>query len=554
MTYGVALSAMLSLKSMVMAETLVGDEFFKVETLATGLVDAMEMAPLPNGDVFITERTGALKLFVAKTGKVELIKKFDVSLKRGGLSRETGLLGITIDPDFSRNGWFYVYYSPKSPEVHRLSRFTFRNGKASDEKKMLEVEQSREEGVCHEGGSLAFDGEGNLFLSTGDNTNPFAAKGTAPIDERKGNEHQNAQRSAGNTNDLRGAVLRIKPTRDGGYTIPRGNLFPKGKAKTRPEIFVKGCRNPWRIGVDKRNNNLYWGDVGPDARKDDKRGPMGYCEINQAKEAGYYGWPYFLADNKPYTQYDFEEKKLGKKFNPAAPENDSRLNTGLKTLPPAQEPLWFEKRACFCAGPVYYYDDYSNSTERLPKELDGCLITFNWNNGQMQLTKLDRNGKVKGKYDFLKTKKFIHTSDVEMGVDGTMYILEYGKGWYNNKNGALKRVTYSREGKQFTKEDKLDSRLEGLDPDHTGTIILSKSLCLSCHMSKEKSIGPSYQEVADRYRNDKKAVDKLTEKIVKGGSGAWGNVPMPPNTQYNEEELSQIVDVILSLPAEGHQE
>jgi len=403
-------------------KTLVGDEFFKIETLASGLVDAMEMAPLPNGDVFITERTGALKLFVAKTGKVELVKKFDVSVRKGSNSRETGLLGITIDPDFSRNGWFYVYYSPKKPEVHRLSRFTFKNGKASQEKKMLEVKQSREEGVCHEGGSLAFDSEGHLFLSTGDNTNPFAAKGTSPLDERKGHESQNAQRSAGNTNDLRGSILRIKPTSNGSYTIPSGNLFRKGLAKTRPEIFVKGCRNPWRIGVDKRNGNLYWGDVGPDARNNDKRGPSGYCEINQAKEAGYYGWPYFLADNKPYTQYNFETKKLGKSFDPKKPQNDSRLNTGLETLPPAQKPLWFIKRACYCAGPVYYYDDYSDSPNKLPKELDSCLITFDWNSGKMQLTKLDKNGKMEKKYDFLSSKKFIHTSDVEMGADGSMYI------------------------------------------------------------------------------------------------------------------------------------
>jgi len=372
------------------------------------------------------------------------------------------------------------------------------------------VEQSREDGVCHEGGSLSFDGKGHLFISTGDNTNPFAAKGTAPLDERKGKESQNAQRSAGNTNDLRGSILRIKPTSNGGYTIPPGNLFRKGLAKTRPEIFVKGCRNPWRIGVDKRNGNLYWGDVGPDARSDDKRGPSGYCEINQAKKAGYYGWPYFLADNKPYTQYDFKTEKLGKAFDPKKPQNDSRLNTGLETLPPAQEPLWFIKRACYCAGPVYYHDDYSNSPNKLAKELDGCLITFDWNSGKMQLTKLDKNGNMEKKYDFLSSKKFIHTSDVEMGADGSMYVLEYGKGWYNNKDGALKRVTYSKSGDQFAKEGELDSRLAGLDPKHSGTLILNKSICLSCHQAKAKSIGPSYQEVADRYRKDRNAADKLT--------------------------------------------
>jgi len=115
-------------------------------------------------------------------------------------------------------------------------------------------------------------------------------------------------------------------------------------------------------------------------------------------------------------------------------------------------------------------------------------------------------------------------------------------------------LTYSKGGEEFAKEGELDSRLDGLDPKHSGTLILNKSICLSCHQGKAKSAGPSYQEVADRYRNDKKAAERLTKKIVEGGAGAWGDVPMPPNTQYNREELSQIVDVILSMPAEGHQE
>lgn len=153
------------------------------------------------------------------------------------------------------------------------------------------MEQSREDGVCHEGGSLAFDSAGNLFLSTGDNTNRFKSDGYAPLDEREGNERVNSQRTAGNTHDLRGKILRIRPSANGKYEIPEGNLFPKGQSKTRPEIFVMGCRNPWRVGIDQRTNLLYWGEVGPDSRKDGKRGPRGYCEINQAAQAGNYGWP-----------------------------------------------------------------------------------------------------------------------------------------------------------------------------------------------------------------------------------------------------------------------
>lgn len=529
------------------------DDHFQVETLATGLVDAMEMTVLPTGDVFIAERTGALKWYEPESGETKVVKTFEVSVKRKGLSRETGLLGITADPDFLNNGWIYCYYSPKKPEEHRLTRFTFKGGKLSQEKILLNIPQSRADGVCHEGGSLAFDSKGNLFLSTGDNSNPFAPKGWPPLDERRGNEHINSQRSAGNTNDLRGKVLRITPQDDGSYTIPEGNLFPKGTAKTRPEIFVMGCRNPWRIGVDQHTNAVFWGDVGPDARESGSRGSKGYCEINEAKTAGNYGWPYFIADNKAYARYDFEEKELGDKFNAAKPSNESRLNTGLKTLPPAQEPLWFEPRSCYCAGPVYYYDDYSKNAEKLPTALDGCLITYDWNNGKMQLSKLDSEGQLVWKKNWLHSKKLIHPADVEMGSDGSMYVLEYGSGWYNSDNGKLKRVTYSSEKQESTKEEP-DERLAGINPEHPGYGLLAEAVCLSCHQTQSASIGPRYLDVAMRYREDESAAETLAQKIMKGGVGVWGEIPMPPNPQYNEEQVSQMVDAILSMAPEGHKE
>src|SRR6185312_17359179 len=119
-----------------------------------------------------------------------------------------------------------------------------------------------------------FDADGNLYLSTGDNTNPFESNSFNPIDERPGRQDYDSQRTAGNTNDLRGKVLRIHPEDDGTYTVPEGNLFPKGTPNTRPEIYTMGARNPYRISVDKESGYLYWGDVGPDAGTDSVgRGP-----------------------------------------------------------------------------------------------------------------------------------------------------------------------------------------------------------------------------------------------------------------------------------------
>jgi len=549
-----AVLAIAPLAGLLSAKPVPDDSFFHVETLAEGLVDAMEITVLPTSDVFIVERTGALKWYSPKTAELKTIKTFEVSVKQGGRSRETGLLGITADPNFMKNGWIYVYHSPKTADEHHLSRFTFQAGTLSQEKLLLKVPQSREDGVCHEGGSLAFDAQGNLFLSTGDNTNPFKSNGYPPLDERKGNESINAQRSAGNTNDLRGKILRIRPTPQGGYTIPPGNLFPKGTPRTQPEIYVMGCRNPWRISIDQRSNTLYWGDVGPDARKDGDRGSRGYCEINQAPAAGNYGWPYFIADNKPYARFDFEKNEIGERFSANAPQNESRLNTGLKALPPAKAPLWFEGRSCYCAGPTYYYEDHSASPTKLPRELDGCLISYDWNNGRMQLTKVGEDGSMEWKHDWLISKKFIHPSDVELGPDGAVYVLEYGSPWYDGKDGKLKKVTHSST--QLAEEAPAgpDARLAGLDPKHPGTALLAEATCLSCHQTQVQSIGPRYVDVADRYRDNDKAVEILVEKILKGGGGVWGEVPMPPHPQYNEEQASQMVDAILSLDPGGHKE
>ncbi len=88
--------------------------------------------------------------------------------------------------------------------------------------------------------------------------------GHAPIDDRAEHEHANAMRAYANTNDLRGKILRIRPTA-AGYNIPAGNLFPAGTPGTKQEMYVMGCRNPFRLSMDEKSHTLYWGEVGSDA-------------------------------------------------------------------------------------------------------------------------------------------------------------------------------------------------------------------------------------------------------------------------------------------------
>ena len=71
--------------------------------------------------------------------------------------------------------------------------------------------------------------------------------------------------------------------------------------------------------------------------------------------------------------------------------------------------------------------------------------------------------------------------------------------------------------------------------------------CMTCHAIDKKLVGPAYKDVAAKYAGQKDAVDKLALKVMKGGSGVWGPVPMPANTQVNEAEAKKLVAWVLSL-------
>ncbi|GAB4466754.1 MAG: hypothetical protein OHK0057_05570 [Thermoflexibacter sp.] len=428
---------------------------FSKIVLADSLSEPMELAVMRSGKVIFLERKGKVKLYDPQTDKVKTIAEFNV------FSRfNDGMLGIALDPQFDRNGWVYIYYSPNDTiPRNRLSRFLMVEQDSllmSSEKVILEVPVQRQS-CCHAAGSLAFDKNGLLYLSTGDNTSSFESDGYSPTDERPNRSPFDAQGSSANTNDLRGKILRIRPMPDGTYTIPAGNLFPKGSKKGRPEIYVMGCRNPFRFSIDNKNGFLYWGDIGPDAGKDGLQGPQGYDEVNRTDKAGFFGWPYFIGDNKAYKKYNFENQQIGESYNPFRPVNYSPNNTGDTLLPPAQ-PAWIwypygeSKEFPFLgkggrnamAGVVYYADEYENSPRKLPKYYDGKVFIYEWMRDWIIALTLDEKKQLKKAEPFLPTIKFDHVIDMAMGKDGTVYLLEYGQTWYsNNPDARLVRIEYA---------------------------------------------------------------------------------------------------------------
>ncbi len=71
--------------------------------------------------------------------------------------------------------------------------------------------------------------------------------------------------------------------------------------------------------------------------------------------------------------------------------------------------------------------------------------------------------------------------------------------------------------------------------------------CMACHAADKKLVGPSYKDIAAKYASDRTAVDKLAQKIIKGGSGVWGPVPMPANAQVNEAEAKRLAAWVLTV-------
>jgi cytochrome c len=452
------------------------DARFKVEKLLEGLPQPMHLELGPDGRIWFNEYTGALKIYDPKTKRVTLVAEIE-SFKQ----QENGFLAFALDPKFAQNGWIYFIYSPLGFDGQNLSRFEVKGDKlvAGSEKVILKYEEQRLQ-CCHHGATLKFGPDGCLFFSTGDNTSPFGdSQGFGPLDQRVGKEAFDGQRTSANTNTLVGKVNRIRVHDDATYSIPPGNLFKPGTAKTRPEIFAMGTRNPWRLSIDPKTGFIYWGEVGPDARNDGPRGSRGYDEINQAKQAGNFGYPLFVGNNSPYAEYDYETKKVGPLFDPKAPLNKSRNNTGLVELPPAVPAFLYwpyavsekwpelgEGGRTACAGPVFYWQESFERTNGFPKHFDRSLLFWDWQRPFIKWARLDANSDLAGIESFaptafvaantedqLKKQKALVDNgatvlrrpvDATFGPDGCLYLLDYGETWGANRDSALYKISYLR--------------------------------------------------------------------------------------------------------------
>ncbi|MFG3133198.1 ThuA domain-containing protein [Streptomyces tendae] len=412
-----------------------------------------------DGRVFYAEYGGKVKVRKPATGDIVTAATIDVYT--GG---EDGLTGLALDPNFATNRWIYLMYSPAggTEDIARVSRFTV-NGDTIDkasEKIVMKVPSSRQSPEPgHTGGYITFGPNGNLYIGTGDDTEPFRSDGYAPIDERPGHADNDVQRTSANSNDLRGKILRIHPESNGTYTVPAGNMFAPGTAKTKPEIYAMGFRNPFRFSVDPADGTLYAADYAADAGSDNpNRGPAATVEWNIIKQPGFYGWPYCVGDNIPYRDYNYATVQSGPNFNCDAPVNDSPNNTGITDLPAAKKAdVWYGNGAngnkfpemgdggeAPAAFPVYHYDPANPSETKFPAYFDKTPFFGEWSRNRLYEFRLDGDGKLLKINNFLSNLSFKSPMDMKFGPDGAMYLLEWGSGFgRDNPDSGLYRIDYS---------------------------------------------------------------------------------------------------------------
>ncbi len=676
------------------------------EVLVAPLAEPMDIVVTENSLVYWIERKGQIHTFNPGTDQTRQITQMDVYT-----GEEDGLLGIALDPNFSENQWAYIFYSPPGDEPKQhISRFTLTPDSLHlcTEQLIIEIPTQREE-CCHSAGDIMFDRHGNLYISTGDNTFSRASDGFTPLDERPGRSPFDSQKSSSNSNDKRGKVLRIHPEKDGSYTIPDGNLFPKDGSQGLPEIYVMGARNPFTMAYNLDRDWLYWGDVGPDGNVTSERGPSAHDEINFAKAPGNYGWPYFNANNLAYADYDFETLELGPRFDPAHPKNTSVNNTGIVDLPPAVPAMVyysFDENPLFPgvgkgsrstgAGGVYSYREARKHGYEFPAYYDEKLVAFDWARDWIKVVSQDKEGNFQSIEPLLDNSVLASPISMAFGPDGTLYVLEYGIGYFTDNhdskliklsfvngnrppvanfeastdNGALpltidlkaeassdpdgQELTYSwsingeelsgsKLSYTFNQSGKFDIELEVSDPDgakdsfkktitagntkpevkigfpvnssfyqpgtpfyysvgvrdaEDGTLnegisegsvnvmmtayegsdnraaaslaqiglldaeelspglqLIQSSDCKSCHKLDEKSIGPSFKQIADKYDQDYIQMDILAKKIINGGSGVWGDGMMIAHPNFSMKAAREIVKYIFTVndppPAES---
>jgi glucose/arabinose dehydrogenase len=283
---------------------------FKVVTVVDGLVNPWSMAWLPNGDMLVTERPGRLRIVRGGT----LLPNAVPGVPPVRVVGQGGLQDVVVHPSFAQNRLVYLSFAKPSADGSQgtttIVRGRFENDKLDDVQQIFEAAPYAGS-PGHYGARMVFDGNGHLFVSSGDRMAPSAGDLERHPAQDLSHHH--------------GKILRLNE--DG--SVPKDNPFV-GKPNVRPEIWSYGHRNPQGLVYDAATGALW----------ETEHGPQGGDEINLIKPSLNYGWPVITYGMNYGSGTDIGARAREGLVQPAAFWVPSIAPSGLMIYHGDKFPLW----------------------------------------------------------------------------------------------------------------------------------------------------------------------------------------------------------------------
>ena len=239
-----------------------------LQQVATGLTRLNDIAHTDDDRLFLALQAGVVRILDSDGATLLPTPFLNITAQVNSTENEQGLLGLTFDPDYGTNGYFYVYYTFGSGTgTSRISRFTVSSDpNVADQSTEQVLYTQAQPYINHNGGDMEFGPDGYLYIGFGDGGN-------------SGDPQNHAQ----NITDVLGSMIRIDVSGGTGWTVPPDNPFV-GVADAKEEIWLHGLRNPWRWGFDRLTGDLWIGDVGQDTYEEVDFWPAG------DNSGGNFGW------------------------------------------------------------------------------------------------------------------------------------------------------------------------------------------------------------------------------------------------------------------------
>jgi len=347
-----------------------GAHQFNVVTVVEGLQNPWSMAWLPNGDMLVTERGGAIR--TVRNGR--LLPEPMANVPAVKASGQGGLFDIVLHPDYASNGWVYISFAKPDPAGNEAATTVIRahiEGNALVDIEEIWVADAWSNSAGHYGGRIAFDDDNYMYVSSGERMAPSVP----PLD----------QHPAQQTDNHFGVIVRLHD--DG--SVPDDNPFV-GVAGFAPEIWSYGHRNPQGLVYDSATGKLW----------ETEHAPQGGDELNLIEPGKNYGWPVI---------------GYGANYGSGTEIHATRYHEGM------EQPKAFWVPSIAPSGLMIYHGDAFPNW-------DGNLFVggLSADHGRISRVSVDANGTVAGRSPMLMQQYRIR--DVREGPDGFIYIATDSRG------------------------------------------------------------------------------------------------------------------------------